>query len=80
MIFGEDIPKKGVQGKSSNLDQNLPVIAREKIVWYFQNTTKILISHARVMLKLPARYHSKGNFLPYMTITIKNKVNMIETC
>ena len=71
--------QKGVHGKSPDLDQNLPVLAREKIVWYFQNTTKFLISHARVMLELQARYDSKVNFLLYMTNVIKDIVNMIET-
>ena len=71
---------KGVHGKSPDLDQNLPVPAREKFVRYFQNTTKFLISHARVMLELQVKYHSKGTFLPHMTNAIKSRVNMIDTC
>ena len=78
--FWRRYPQKGVKGKSSNLDQNLPVIAREKFVWYFQNTTKFWISQARVMLELQARYRSKGNFLLYMTNAIKSIVDMTETC
>ena len=72
--------QKGVHGKSSDLDQNLPVPAREKFVRYFQNTTKFLISRARVMLELQVKYHSKGTFLLYIMNAMKGIVYMTETC
>jgi hypothetical protein len=78
--FSKRYRQKGVHGKSPDLDQNLPVLAREKFEWYFQNTTKILISHAKVMLQLQAKYRSKGNFLLYMTNAMKSIVHMTETC
>ena len=78
--FSKRYRQKGVHGKSPDLDQNLPVLAREKFVCYFENTTKFWISQARGMLELQAKARSKGNFLLYTTITIKGRVNTIETC